>query len=310
VGPSFKSRYARRAAAAAPLEGLSAMTPNSDFLSDLLRPERLTAVVDIGANPITTDGDPPYRPMLVGRLCTLVGFEPQPDALAALNARKSDLETYLPYAVGDGSTGILKLCLASGKSSLLTPEPRVLACFPHFSEFGEVVREIPVETRALDGIAEIGALDFLKIDIQGGELVAFRNGSARLAGAVVVHTEVSFVPFYKNQPAFGDIDLALRALGFLPHMFASLNKRLILPLQRDGDRYAAINQILEADVVYVRDFTQPDSMSAEQLKHLALVARHCHQSYDLAAKCIHHLALRNSAPAGAVELYLNAIQGR
>jgi FkbM family methyltransferase len=286
------------------------MTTIADPLFEILRPERLTAVVDIGANPIALDGDPPYKPMLMKRLCTLVGFEPQAEGFAALNAQKSDLETYLPYAVGDGGRGILNLCLARGMSSLLTPNPRILDCFPHFDEFGRVVGEAPVETRALDSIAEIKALDFLKIDVQGSELSIFRSGSARLAGAVALQTEVSFVPLYKNQPVFGDIDLALRALGFLPHMVVNLSKRMILPLHRTNEPYAAMNQVLEADVVYVRDFTEPDRMSAEQLKHLALIAHHCYQSYDLAAKCIRDLALRGFAPEDGLDRYMKAITGR
>jgi FkbM family methyltransferase len=285
------------------------MTTPSDFLYEMLGPERLTAVVDIGANPLTSDGAPPYAPMLTKRLCTLVGFEPQIDALAALNAQKSDLETYLPYAVADGARGTLKLCLAPGMSSLLTPEPRILDCFPRFSDFGRVIREVPIETRALDSIAEITALDYLKIDIQGSELSVFRNGSARLASAVALQTEVSFVPFYKQQPVFGDVDLALRALGFIPHMVVKLNKRMILPLRIPNEPYAGMNQVLEADIVYVRDFTQPDSMSVEQLKHLALVAHHCYQSYDLATKCIHDLARRGAAPTDAVDRYIKAVRG-
>ena len=46
----------------------------SDALFDLLPPDHLTAVVDIGANPI--DGDPPYKGMLAAGLCTVIGFEP------------------------------------------------------------------------------------------------------------------------------------------------------------------------------------------------------------------------------------------
>jgi hypothetical protein len=65
-----------------------------DAVENILAPERLTAVVDIGANPI--DGSPPYKPMLTQRLCTVVGFEPQADALALLNQSKSEFETYLP----------------------------------------------------------------------------------------------------------------------------------------------------------------------------------------------------------------------
>lgn len=274
----------------------------ADPLMALVRPERLTAIVDIGANPL--ESDPPYKWMLEQRLCTIIGFEPQADALATLNARKSDLETYLPHAIGDGSSGMLKLCWAQGMASLFTPEPRVLNCFPRFAEFGHVLNEIPVETRTLDSLAEVKHLDLLKIDVQGGELAVFRSGSARLAGAVAVHAEVSFVPLYKNQPVFGDIDLALRALGFIPHMFAKLNKRMILPLHDPAQPFAAINQLLEADIVYVRDFTRPDSMSVEQLKHLALIAHHCYRSYDLAGNCLYHLAARGAIAADAVVQYM------
>jgi FkbM family methyltransferase len=286
----------------------STMIVTSDAVVDILCPERLTAVVDIGANPI--DSDPPYKRMLAKRLCTLVGFEPQADAQLSLNSRKSDLETYLPYAVGDGAPATLKVCQAPGMSSLLTPEPRALDCFPLFSHFGKVIREIPIETRTLDSITEIDALDFLKIDVQGSELAVFRQGSSRLANAVAVQTEVSFMPLYKNQPVFGDIDLALRALGLVPHMFANINKRMILPVHYTDNLYASMNQLLEADIVYVRNFTQPDMMNSEQLKHLALIAHHCYASYDLAANCINQLILRDVIPPGSVEQYLATIVPR
>ena len=51
-----------------------------DLLCQLLSPNRLTEVVDVGANPIV--GDPPYKPMLDAGLCNVTGFEPQLDALS------------------------------------------------------------------------------------------------------------------------------------------------------------------------------------------------------------------------------------
>ena len=290
-----------------PFGAIFGMTTVSDPLTNLLGPERLTAVVDIGANPIDTE--PPYKRMLASRLCTLVGFEPQAEGLAKLNAMKSDLETYLPYAVGDGSRGILKVCHAPGMTSLLTPERRVLDCFPGFTQFGQVNQEIPIETRTLDSISEIKHLDFLKIDVQGGELAVFRNGSARLSKAIAVQSEISFVTLYKDEPVFGEIDLALRALGFIPHMFEKISKRMILPLHFGDNLYASMNQMLEADIVYVRDFTQPEKMSPEQLKHLALVAHHCYGSYDLTARCVHFLAAQGAAAPDALAQYL-AILGK
>ena len=65
----------------------------ADPLLDMLRPQQLTAVVDIGANPSSV-GAPSYQPMLDMRLCTVTGFEPQAEAHAALTARNSASETY------------------------------------------------------------------------------------------------------------------------------------------------------------------------------------------------------------------------
>ena len=282
------------------------MNNHTDPLFNLLRPERLTSIVDIGANPI--ESAPPYKPMLDQRLCTVFGFEPQPDAMEKLLAQKGDLETYLPYAVGAETRATLKVCHASGMTSLYTPEPRTLNVFPGFAIFGHVVKEIPIETRALDSITEITHIDHLKIDVQGGELNVFRNGAAKLAHASSIQTEVSFVPLYQGQPVFGDIDLALRALGFIPHMFAQINKRMILPLHHADNLYSSMNQLLEADIVYVRDFTQAEKMTVEQLKHLALVAHHCYQSYDLAANCINHLVTRGAVAADAVSRYLGDLK--
>ena len=281
------------------------MPPSSGELTDFLQPQRLTSVVDVGANPI--DGDPPYKALLQRRLCRLTGFDPFPDVLNPLNAKKSDLETYLPYAVGDGGRQTLRLCRGMGFASLLQPDPVALMHFPQFSELGQVVREIALDTRRLDDIAEIEAMDFLKIDIQGSELSVFAHGRGRLAQAVVVQTEVSFIPLYRHQPVFGEIDLELRSLGFVPHAFAAINKKMILPMTPPHPA-AALNQMVEADAVYVRDFTKADAMSNEQLKHLAVIAHYCYGSFDLAVNCIHHLTRRSAVAADTGARYLAFVQ--
>jgi FkbM family methyltransferase len=281
--------------------------PKSEDLVDLLRPQRLTSVVDIGANPI--DGDPPYKEMLRQRICRVTGFDPQPDVLTRLNASKSDLETYLPYAVGDGGTHTLKICHGSGFASLLQPDQKVLTHFPGFSELGRVVNEITVATRRLDDIAEIRELDLLKIDIQGSELSVFKNGRVRLANAMAVQTEISFVALYQDQPVFGDVSLELRSLGFIPHMFVAINKKMIAPMVGPNPA-VGLNQMVEADIVFVRNFTKADAMDSEQLKHLAIIAHHCYGSYDLAMNCIHHLATRNEVGPDAKTRYLELVQAK
>ncbi len=276
-------------------------------LAEILKADRLTSIVDIGANPI--DGDPPYKEMLRQRGCRVIGFDPHPIALDRLNAAKSDLETYLPYAIGDGASHTLNVCKGTGFASLLVPNDLALSHFPRFTELGRVVDRIELPTRRLDDIAEIGDVDLLKIDIQGSELAVFRNGRDRLSAAVAVHTEVSFIPLYDNQPTFGAVDLELRGLGLVPHMFAAINKKMIAPMVPPA-AHVAFNQMVEADVVYVRDFTRPDDMTIEQLKHLALIAHGCYGSFDLAVNCLHHLARRGAIGPAATHEYLELLKQR
>lgn len=277
-----------------------------DSLIQLLKPQRITEVVDIGANPI--DGDPPYKQMLDTGLCRVTGFEPQKEALATLLTQKGALEQYLPYAVGDGSTHTLKICRASGMTSLFEPDPATLALFDVLAPLGEVIERVSLETVRLDDVQEIEHLDFLKIDIQGGELAVFQSGKNKLTNAVAVQTEVSFVTLYKDQPSMGDIDLELRAQGFVPHCFAAVKKWPISPCVVNNNPRQALNQLLEADLVYVRDISKPELMNDEQLKHLALVAHHVYKSFDLTLRCLMLLAQRGALAPNAQALYLGLLK--
>jgi len=145
------------------------------------------------------------------------------------------------------------------------------------------------------------------MDVQGSELSILQNGKRRLAKTVAVQVEVSFIPIYKNQPVFGEIDLELRGLGLVPHAFAAINQRMITPM-RGTNVYAALNQLVEADAVYVRDFTRPDALDVEQMKHLAIIAHHCYRSYDLAMNFIYHLVKKGAIRQSVVTEYVNLIQ--
>ena len=136
-------------------------------------------VVDIGANPIDTD--PPYQRLLQAGLARVTGFEPNPEALATLQANKGDNETYLPHAVADGETHEFKVCRTPGMSSLLEPNQELLQYLNQFPDWGTVVRREKINTVRLDDVSEVTNLDYLKIDIQGGELCVFENAPERLS---------------------------------------------------------------------------------------------------------------------------------
>lgn len=271
-------------------------------LREMLAPERLTHIVDVGANLV--DGEPPYRPMLSAGLCRVVGFEPHEEACAELQAKMGLNERYLPYAIGDGGSHTLNVYSGSGMTSLLELDPAKLDLFESLKPLAYLLGKVPLRTRRLDDIAEIEHLDFLKIDVQGSELAVFRGGTRKLAQAVAIQVEVSFVTLYKNQPVIGAIDLELRAQGFMPHCFAAVKRWPISPCVIGGDPRRPLHQLMEADLVYVRDFSRPETMSDEQLKHLALISHHCYGSVDLALRCVMLLERRNILQSGSQDRYL------
>jgi len=273
-------------------------------LRDLLTLDRLTAIVDVGANPV--EGHPPYRTMLEAGLCSVVGFEPLVEALNRLNASKGPNETYLPYIIGDGKEHTLYLTSRPGMVSLLKPDAARLALFDSMPASGHVEATMETTTVRLDDLAEVPHCDLLKLDIQGAELSVLQNATRHLAEAVMVITEVSFVTLYENQPPFGQVDLALRDLGFLPHCFSSAITwpfAIEVPVPRPDP-----HQMLEADMVYVRDFTKP--MPAEQWKHLAMLAHHLCGSHDLAMLALGKLAEMEAIPYRAPTAYAKMLEQR
>jgi hypothetical protein len=63
-----------------------------------------------------------------------------------------------------------------------------------------------------------------------------------------------------NPARWRQVDQELRIQGFIPHAFAALKKWLISPMQFGGNPTQPLNQLLEADLVYVRDFVNADTM--------------------------------------------------
>lgn len=276
-------------------------------LPELLNTERLTEVVDVGANPFE-GGNPPYQHMVNAKLCNLTGFEPQEKAFEELKKNETSHRRYLPYAVGDGSEATLNICVSSGLTSTLTPNQNVLKNFGVLSEWAKVIEKIPLKTKTLDSIDELKFIDFLTIDIQGGELKALQHGIHKLKNCVAIHIEVPFIPIYEGQPCFGEIDTELRQQGFIPHFFSNLKRWVVSPFLVNNNPTIPLNQTLEADIVYVRDFFQPDLFTDEQLKHLALVMHYCYRSYDLAMRCIEILEQRGRLAKDSMKSYTHFLR--
>ena len=271
-----------------------------DLVADLIRALPLDApieVVDIGASGLPTSEAPPYEPLLSHGIARLTGFEPNPEELAKLPA--SDIRRYLPHAVGDGGPATLHLTRHPGFVSTLAPDPSVTAHVHSFAALTEVTARQAVQTVRLDDIADLPRIDLLKIDIQGGEVAAFRGGSHKLARALCIQTEVAFVPIYRDQPLFADQDALLRSLGLRFFGFASAHRFPFTGTPNDlyfEAKRRDIGQLIDADAVYLRDFTTWDRLPVEDLKRLFLILTLCYPAISASLRLAGLLAVKDALP--------------
>jgi FkbM family methyltransferase len=259
-------------------------------------------IADIGAAFLGEA--PPYQPLLDNGLGHVFAFEPDARQVESLRQQLGANGTVIGDAVGDGAQHTLHVC-NHGWSSLLEPDPAALAFFNSFAALGRVESTLPVTTRRLDDIGELPPVDFLKMDVQGAELMVLQNGRQKLAECVAVQLETSFVTLYRNQPPFGAIDLEMRAQGFIPHRFMDIKRWSIAPAIIGGDPRVAGNQLLESDIVYIRDLIH-GTLDEDQLRKLAAIAHFAYRSPDLAARCLTELVKRSTIEDSAVLSYLTA----
>lgn len=244
-------------------------------------------VVDVGASPL--DGEPPYQPLMNAGLARLIGFEPAIDQLEALQEMNIPNATFLPHAVGNGEPGELKICRSPGMTSLMEPDMDVLNQLYGFPDWAEVIERQPVETVRLDDVSETAGMDFLKLDVQGGEGLVLDGAEERIQSALCVHTEVNFVPFYKDQPLFAELDIRMRQAGYYFHKFSHIFSRMLRPMQNQGNVYAECSQELWSDAVYIRRFTDFENLSCAELLKLALIMHELYLSIDVVTLLLTHV---------------------
>ena len=136
-------------------------------------------------------------------------------------------------------------------------------------------------TMRLDSLEDVARTDYLKVDVQGSEVDIFNGAEKLLTDEIlVVHTEVCFIPLYKDQPLFAEIDQSLREKGFLFHKFGGMCGRSFRPMRVEPPtKY--ISQMLWTDAIYVKNFMEFDSLPDEKLLKLAIILHDVYQSYDM-----------------------------
>jgi FkbM family methyltransferase len=282
-------------------------TPPSLFnIVPLLPPLPRLKIVDIGAMSLGGDADP-YSPLIRAAPCDVYGFEPGAEEFEKLKASAKPGHHYLPYFVGDGSPRTFYECNFTMTSSLFEPNTSLLAKFQNLEELTRVQKTYPVETKRLDDIPDLAGTDFLKVDVQGAELMVFEGAGRILDNALVVHTEVQFAPLYKGVPLFGEIDIHLRSKGFALHRLMQAG-RTFKPLVFMNDVNATLSQILWGDAIYVRDFMLFDQLSSIALLKIATILHETYRSVDLAAFALASYDRKNAS--NLQQIYLAKLAGK
>ncbi len=245
-------------------------------------PLRLT---DIGAMKLA--GQERWSGLIDSGRATLLGFEPQEEECARCNEGAGPGQSFLPWAIGDGEVWPFHHCKFSATSSIFEPNHAFIAQFQGLAELLQVERKSEIQTRRLDDIEEARETDFLKLDVQGAELSILQHATETLKHVSVIQAEVNFVPIYKDQPLFADVDSYLRGQGFIFHCFLGFGKRAMRPLMIDNNPYSSLNQMLWSDAVYLKPFGNfLDRVSPESLLKRALLLHTIFDSFDLAARAL------------------------
>jgi FkbM family methyltransferase len=175
----------------------------------LLAGEKSRVILDVGANIGQTALK--YRTLFPESL--IYSFEPFPESFARLASQFAGDGRVRPVqqAVGD----------SEGRETFYLNESHytnsLLPCIKQ--ENLEPVGVMEVSTTTIDEFCEregIGEVQVLKMDIQGGELMALKGAAQRLKkkSIALIYTEVMFSPQYEGQAFFHDICMFLYDHGY------------------------------------------------------------------------------------------------
>lgn len=283
-----------------PLSCLAEIFDAAGFTSEPLR------IADVGANPL---GEAVYDNLLDADLAEVWGFEPHPEAFAALKPGLG--RHWINAAVGKAGPAKFYAYPASEMSSLYPLSRRNLNVLGHFKRHLGTETVMDVELQALDDLDDLPRLDCLKIDAQGAELQVIQGGEDRLSEAVAVVAEMRFFELYDGEPALGDLDLELRRQGFVLHKFLHQKPRMIGHSQRKSVNARAISsQLIDGDVVYIRSLMAEEQYSDHQLVRLAFLAADIFESHDLVLFCLDRLVERDKIVKTAAQQYVKTLPAR
>tara|TARA_B100001063_G_scaffold147258_1_gene137511 strand:+ start:797 stop:1750 length:954 start_codon:yes stop_codon:yes gene_type:complete len=184
-----------------------------------LLPYGLT-LLDIGA----AGGIEP-RWQKVRKSLNYVGIEPDKRSNQELNKASETRNTYIldSFAWNERKKIEFYFCKKPMVSSAYIPNRELLDQYPNADRFDIVQTEL-ITAEPLEEKLRPHKTDFIKLDIQGGELNALKGIGNSLDNCLGVEIEVEFSEMYKSQPLFSEVNNFLLSKGFYFSDFVNLTR--------------------------------------------------------------------------------------
>lgn len=213
------------------------------------------------------------------------GFEPDDRSRELLLAQKNECLNYTLDEKIVSSEECLKeihLCKAPMTSSIYEPNREYIEKFSEADRF-DIISKEKLDATTIDKLEKKG-LDFIKLDIQGGELDALKGAEKSLTNCLGVEVEVEFLPIYKNQPLYSDVTSYLQK-----HDFEFIDFLRICRWERNNI-YTNLGQAAWGDGLYLKtpEFIAKNVTDHEVIKRYVLICVLYHK-FDLIHSLLNQL---------------------
>jgi FkbM family methyltransferase len=256
-------------------------TKKIDGLINLLEIEEGISLLDVGAA-----GDIHQRFKFIEKHLNYYGFEPDKRSREELLKQKNNCKSYFLYdkiVSNNNDDVILNLCKAPMTSSILKPNYDFLNLFDD-KERVKIVKEIKFKPTTIDEL-NIKQIDFIKMDIQGAELMAIEGAESSLEKVLGLELELEFLEIYKSQPLFGEITQHLHNKGFEFYDFVRLTR-----WDRDNI-YNEMGQCTWGDGLFLRtpEYIIENYLNNNQVLKRYIIICLLYKKFDLINKIIYSI---------------------
>ncbi len=242
-------------------------------------------LLDVGASGGVIPRWSPYRANIA-----FIGVEPDARSVSALlNSPESTLfRSYEIFPFGAwNETGAVRISFTRKPmcSSHFAPNMPFLSRFQEAERF-DIVGSTEVDCRTVDDLLSRSgrSVDFIKLDLEGGELAVLEGATKSIEGCLGLHIEVCFQAIRDGQPLFGDIENFLQRRGIEFVDFVAL-------IRWERNSFRGLGQAIFGDALFLR---APENVVALTGEHV-LTARRArayvavlmiYERFDLATRFI------------------------